>query len=53
MSRTYLKAQDTADEYQHNENQTHITQCGNLLFVREIVRLKRKEQSVYLRSIYG
>lgn len=35
----YLEAKDTADEEQNDENQAHVAQSRNLLFIGEVLRL--------------
>lgn len=35
----HLEAENTADEEQHDEDQAHVAEGGNLLFVGEVIRL--------------
>ena len=41
----HLEAEDTADEEQHDEHQAHVTERSDLVLVREVVRLHRKQKS--------
>lgn len=43
----YLEAENTADEQQHDEDQAHVTESSDLLFVGEVIRLHgvRKTQA--------
>lgn len=38
----YLEAENTADEDQHDEDQAHVTEGGDLLLVWEVIRLQRR-----------
>lgn len=40
----YLEAKDTADEDKHDENQAHVTESRNLLFVGEVIRLRESKE---------
>lgn len=37
----HLEAENTADEEQHDEDQAHVAEGGNLLFVGEVIRLQK------------
>lgn len=41
----YLEAENTANEEQHHEDQAHITESSNLLFVGEVLRLHRSQKN--------
>lgn len=43
-SKHYLEAKNTADKEQHDEDQAHITESSNLLFVGEVIRLQRGQK---------
>lgn len=39
VRKRYLEAENTADEEQHDEDQAHVVESIDLLFVGEVVRL--------------
>lgn len=49
----YLEAKDRADEDKHDENQAHVTEGCNLLFVGEVIRLRKSEEHSELQVCAG
>lgn len=45
-SKLYLEAKNTADKEQHDEDQAHVTESGDLLFVGEVIRLQRGQKEL-------
>lgn len=41
----YLEAENTADEQQHDEDQAHVTESSDLLFVGEVIRLHGSQKN--------
>lgn len=41
----YLEAKNAADEEQNDEDQAHVAESSDLLFVGEVIRLQREAQS--------
>lgn len=52
-SQLYLEAKNTADEDKHDENQAHVTESSNLLFVGEVIRLGKSEGQNELQVCAG
>lgn len=42
----YLEGENTANEEQHDEDQAHVTESSNLLFVGEVIRLHVSQKNI-------
>lgn len=41
----YLEAKNTANEEQYDEDQAHVTESWNLLFIGEVIRLHSQKSN--------
>lgn len=46
----YLEAENTANEEQHNEDQAHVAESSDLLFVGEVIRLHGSQKNRWSRE---